>query len=238
MKIAIMQPTFNPWIGYFELIEYVDKFIFLDTVQLAKRSWQVRNKFKINNQEYIFSIPIKKERLRDDTILKDVKISYENFDFTNKLLSLIIQNYKKSKYFEELYEKISEIILYKTDFLCEYNINFIKEISSLLKFNTKFVEVSKIENIEGKKGDLILNICKKELCTDYFSPNGSKEYLEQIKDKFQNSNINIFYQYYNHPVYKQMGKDFLSYLGIIDLLFNEGLDNAKDIIKSGRNYLQ
>lgn len=238
MKIAIMQPTFNPWIGYFELIEYVDKFIFLDTVQLAKRSWQVRNKFKINNQEYIFSIPIKKERLRDDTILKDVKISYENFDFTNKLLSLIIQNYKKSKYFEELYEKISEIILYKTDFLCEYNINFIKEISSLLKFNTKFVEVSKIENIEGKKGDLILNICKKELCTDYFSPNGSKEYLEQIKDKFQNSNINIFYQYYNHPVYKQMGKDFLSYLGIIDLLFNEGIDNAKDIIKSGRNYLQ
>ena len=92
-----MQPTFNPWIGYFDLIDYVDKFIFLDDVQLVKRSWQVRNKLKVNNKEYMFSIPVKKLNTRDETVLKDAEISYENFDFRDKLKDLILRNYKKTK---------------------------------------------------------------------------------------------------------------------------------------------
>ncbi len=92
MKLAIMQPTFNPWLGYFDLIDYVDEFVFLDTVQLARRSWQVRNKLKVNNKEYMFSLPIKKEKSRDETILKDTRISFENYDFISKINTLLLKN--------------------------------------------------------------------------------------------------------------------------------------------------
>ena len=64
MKLAIMQPTFNPWLGYFDLIDSVDKFIFLDTVQLSQQSWQTRNKLKVQDKEFLFSIPIKKKQIK------------------------------------------------------------------------------------------------------------------------------------------------------------------------------
>ena len=66
MKLAIMQPTFNPWLGYFDLIDSVDKFIFLDTVQLSQQSWQTRNKLKVQEKEFMFSIPIQKNKSKKD----------------------------------------------------------------------------------------------------------------------------------------------------------------------------
>jgi len=66
-----MQPTFNPWLGYFDLIDYVDKFIFLDTVQLNQQSWQTRNKILIQNKEYIFSLPIMKTKSKVDLLYNE-----------------------------------------------------------------------------------------------------------------------------------------------------------------------
>ncbi|AXX93552.1 WbqC family protein [Malaciobacter molluscorum LMG 25693] len=237
MKLAIMQPTFNPWIGYFDLIDYVDEFVFLDTVQLAKRSWQVRNKLKVNNKEYMFSLPIKKEKSRDETILKDVKLSFDNYDFSLKLNSLILRNYKKARYFSELEEKIFNILSYKTEYLCEYNINFIKEISKLLNINTNFSLSSNLKNIQGNKGDLILNICINKSCSEYISALGSKDYLYKYLKKFNMKNIDIVYQYYKHPIYNQVGENFIYQLGILDLLFNEGLESSKEIMLKGRYFI-
>ncbi|AXX88360.1 WbqC family protein [Malaciobacter marinus] len=237
MKLAIMQPTFNPWLGYFDLIDYVDEFVFLDTVQLARRSWQVRNKLKVNNKEYMFSLPIKKEKSRDETILKDTRISFENYDFISKINTLLLKNYKKTKYFNELQEKILNILSYKTEYLCEYNINFIKEVSKLLDINTSFSKSSNLENLEGNKGDLILNICLNKSCKEYISALGSKEYLNKYLEKFKKNNIDIFYQDYKHPPYNQIGENFISQLGILDLLFNEGLEASKQIILKGRYFV-
>ena len=235
MKLAIMQPTFNPWLGYFDLIDYVDEFVFLDAVQLARRSWQVRNRLKINNKEYMFSLPIKKEKSRDETILKDTRISFENYDFISKINTLLLKNYKKTKYFNELQDNIYNILSYKTEYLCEYNINFIKEVSKLLDINTFFSKASSLENLEGNKGDLILNICLNKSCKEYISALGSKEYLNKYLEKFKKNNIDIFYQDYNHPPYNQIGENFISQLGILDLLFNEGLEASKQIILKGRH---
>lgn len=237
MKLAIMQPTFNPWLGYFDLIDYVDEFVFLDTVQLARRSWQVRNRLKINNKEYMFSLPIKKEKSRDETILKDTRISFENYDFISKINTLLLKNYKKTKYFNELQDNIYNILSYKTEYLCEYNINFIKEISKLLDINTSFSKASSLEDLEGNKGDLILNICLNKSCKQYISALGSKEYLNKYLEKFKKNNIDIFYQDYKHPPYNQIGENFISQLGILDLLFNEGLEASKQIILKGRYFV-
>ncbi len=114
LKIAIMQPTFNPWIGYFDLIDYVDKFIFLDTVQLTRRSWQVRNKLKVNSKEYLFTLPIRKETHRTNEIINHVRL-LDGSETKSKLYQLIQQNYRKSKYYKEVNSVIEEILFYDSN---------------------------------------------------------------------------------------------------------------------------
>ena len=82
MKL-LMQPTFNPWLGYFDLIDKVDKFIFLDTVQLDQHNWQTRNKLKIQDKEFMFSIPVKNSLKQ---FINKYFDKFWSFDFREKLL--------------------------------------------------------------------------------------------------------------------------------------------------------
>ena len=232
-----MQPTFNPWLGYFDLIDFVDEFIFLDSVQLTKRSWQTRNKLLINSKETMFSIPIKKTSSRDELLIKDTKISYENFDFRIKLLNLLDNTYYKTSFYNQTNPIIKELILFDTDSLSTYNINIIKNISQKLGINTKFTLLSKSDfNSDSKKGTLILDICKSFYTQTYVSPLGSYEYLQKSRDNFKKSNIEVLYQMYKHPTYEQLSKEFIAYIGIFDLLYNHGFEASLEIIRNGRNY--
>lgn len=237
LKIAIMQPTFNPWIGYFDLIDYVDKFIFLDTVQLTKRSWQTRNKFLLNSNEVMFSIPIQKTSSRDDLLIKDALISYENFDFREKFAILLEQGYKKSLFYKEIHRFIQDLIFFDTSSLSLYNINIIENISKKLGITTEFHKLSEINfTSDSKKGNLILDICEFFNTEIYVSPLGAYEYMEKSKNLFTEQNRTVQYQHYLHPIYTQLGKTFIPYIGILDLLYNNGFHNSLEIIKTGRNY--
>jgi len=236
LKIAIMQPTFNPWLGYFDLIDYVDTFIFLDNVQLTRRSWQVRNKLKVNSQEFMFSLSIKKESHRDDEIINSVRL-LEPQKSKKKLYNIIQQNYKRAKFYLEVDSFIKEIIFFDTDLLSEYNMHIIKQISHKLKLDTQFISISNTKYISSSsKGDMILDICKYFNTSEYISPLGSKDYLDKEIDNFNQNDIEVYYQYYNHPSYHQLGDSFIAYIGIFDLLYNEGFDKSREIIISGREF--
>ena len=237
LKLALMQPTFNPWLGYFDLIDYVDKFIIFDTVQLSHQSWQTRNKLKVQNRELLFSIPIMKNQSKKEILIKDALINFNKFDFRKKLARTLEQNYKKAQYFNQVNSFIQELIWFDTNYLSDYNINIINQISKKIEMQTKIIILSETDYISDyKKGDLVLDICKYFDTTDYISPLGSKEYLDREVAKFNNSNIEVFYQYYQHPTYGQLGKEFLPYIGIFDLLYNEGFEKSSKIIRSGRKY--
>ena len=230
MKIAIMQPTFAPWIGQFEMMDYVDKFIFLDTVQYVKREWQNRNKIRVNDKEYMFSIPVKKPSR--SLILKDA-IIFE--DFRERLINMLNQYYKKAPFFKEIHPFMKEIINYQTDYLSEFNINFITQIAKKLGIDTEFITLSKTNfKTEKKKGELILEICKYFDAKVYVSPFGAMGYMKEVENKFKNLGIEVIYQNYNHPTYHQNG-EFISHLSIIDYLYNEGFNLEK--ILNGRNYI-
>jgi len=238
LKIAIMQPTFNPWIGHFDLIDYVDKFIFFDTTQFIRREWQNRNSFKINNQKYMFTIPVLKTKTRDQLLIKDAQIDFSQFNFKDKLKKLLELNYKKAPYFEEVHNFILKNLYFDTIYLSKYNINLITNISKKIGIETEIVVLSETDfKSDRKKGELILDICKYFNATDYISPAGAKGYLEYTKELFDQNSITIKYQNYHHPTYNQIGSEFISHIGIIDLLYNEGFKTAKDIILKGREYI-
>jgi hypothetical protein len=231
-KISIMQPTFNPWIGYFSMIDDVDAFVFLDDVQLAKRSWQVRNKIKTQNGELYLSIPIRKTESRSNLLIKDAMINYE-LAWCKKHLSSMRQNYSKCKYFIEVFDFIQGHYDKKIEKLSNFNCELIKGICHHLGIDTTFVNSCSLKNNNFKKDEKLVNICKELKGKEYYSALGSKEYIRS--DLFSSNDLMLSFQNYDHPTYDQYGGAFLSHMGVFDLLFNLGFDNSLQVIRQGKN---
>jgi len=235
MICAIMQPTYNPWLGYFDLIDKVDVFVFLDVVQLTKRSWQVRNRIKTPKGELLLSIPVKKTASRKDLLIKDTLIN-DDFPWREKHINSIRYNYSRAEHFDEVFPVIRDLILQNTNLLADFNIQIIKSIAERIGIRTEFIRASQLGKLTGKKDELLKNICLLINCDVYISPPGSAEYIESKAPggEIAKASVELYYHNYKHPIYRQLYGDFIPYMGIFDLLLNEGFDNALNIIKSGR----
>ncbi len=235
IKCAIMQPTYNPWIGYFDLMDKVDVFVYLDNVQLVKRSWHVRNRIKTPQGELFLTIPIKKQKSRKDSLIKDALLNDEE-NWRYKHLKSIEINYKKAKYFDIVFPFLEGIIDNNIKYLGDFNINMIEKIKYAIGINTQTLRSSDIPFIKGKRDSLLAKICKYLNANIYISPQGSSIYIERDNPggEIVKHGIELFYHNYEHPVYNQLYGKFIPYMGIIDLLFNEGFQNALEIIRKGR----
>ena len=143
---VIMQPTYLPWLGYFDLIRQSDIFVFLNDVQFSKQSWQVKNRIKNLSEELMITIPVKKSSLstKIDMVLID-----NTKNWKKKHLKSIYLAYKKSEFFDEIYPIIENVINTEVDFLSEFNTIIPKKISSLLFGNRDFIDsILKSLNIE------------------------------------------------------------------------------------------
>ena len=125
--IAISQPTYLPWIGYFGLIMNSDTFIFLDDVQFDKRSWQQRNKIKSNIGEIYISVPVKTKG-KSKQLFKDVEVNNRKFYISH--LKSIKLNYSKTKYFDKIFPYFLEIEekICNEKYLSKINIILISQI--------------------------------------------------------------------------------------------------------------
>ncbi|BDA79200.1 hypothetical protein LPTSP3_g21300 [Leptospira kobayashii] len=215
MIVSIHQPAFNGWLGYYEKIIRSDVFVYLDTVQFEKNSFTNRNKIKTNAGELWLTIPVKLKGHIDQTI-KDIQID-NSTPWRKKHLKTIELNYRKAPRFDKVFSSLESIYNSEhTDFalFCyEFLIWTLKD----LNIKTKIVRASDLE-FEGNKSDLVLNICKKLNAKTYISGIFGKDYLNL--DDFQSNQIEVLFQDYKHPLYPQIGKDFISHLGILDFLFN------------------
>ena len=232
--LAIMQPTYLPWIGYFDLINRVNDFVFLDVVQLAKRSWQVRNRIKTKDGDIFLSVPIQKTKSRNDVIISESLIN-DNISWRSKHLKSIKYNYERANYFNEMYGFLELFFNQNINNLCAFNINFIKSVANKMNISTNFILASELNNLKGTKDDLLVSICKELSCNKYLSPLGSKEYIDRNNPdgSFSRNDIELLYHNYNHPTYSQLHGDFIPYMSIIDLLFNHGFKGAKKLISAG-----
>jgi len=238
MKVAIMQPTFLPWLGYFDLIDRSDIFVLYDNVQLTKRSWQIRNRIKIAQGELLLTIPVKKSKHRNDLLICEAQINNEE-KWKEKHLKSIQYAYNKSPYFHEVYEYVKAHYNKDWKLLVEFNIELILAISALIGIDINFVRSSSLEGIIGIKDARLLSICRTLKISKYISPQGSADYIEEYQEGglLGEAGIEVYYHSYQHPMYPQKFEGFLAYCGILDLLFNVGFDASLDIIRSGRRKL-
>lgn len=230
MKLAISQPTFLPWVGYFSLIDYVDHFVFLDNVQFEKRSWQQRNYIILDKKEFLITVPVISKRKRFQNI-NEALILKENLD---SILKTIYYAYKKAKFFENYFFEIEKI--FKTNNrILNLNCDLIKYFIQQLGINTKIDYQSKI-GINTKKEKLIFDICKKLKCKEYISTIGSKEYLHEYEN-IPNSNIKINYFTYDSDNHLYNENYVTNKPSILDLLFNKG-PQSLEIIRKGFKLLK
>jgi hypothetical protein len=221
MKLAIMQPYIFPYIGYFQLINTVDTFVFYDDVNYIKGGWINRNKILVNKAPYLFSIALNNSS--SFIAINQTKLNSDKFAKGNeKLLRTIEQSYKKAPYFDNVFPLINDFLLdYKKLTISDLAIDSVLLISKYLELKTEF-KVSSLHFPETKgfdKIDRLIEICKKEQVSNYVNPIGGLELYD--KNQFRNHNLKLNFLKSNPIEYKQFNNEFVPWLSILDvMMFN------------------
>ncbi len=228
-----MQPTFLPWVGYFDLIDSVDKFVFYDDVQFSKQSWQSRNKINTANGIIWLSVPVKKHKLSMN--INEIEINSKS-NWNIKLVKTIYYNYKNSVYFDEVYSFIEPVFTDLPSKLSDLSIDIIIKIAMKLDIDAEFYKSSELNTNETNRESRLIEICNILDADTYLSTQGSSSYIESNNQggAFTDSPITLSYQNYSPKEYRQEFGGFVSYMSIIDVLFNEGLKSTLNIIRKGR----
>lgn len=228
MKVAIMQPYFFPYLGYFQLIESVDNFIFYDDVNFKKKGWVNRNNILVNNEKKLLTVPLQK--VSQNKIINEVMLNI-NLKWIEKFYKTLMFNYKKAPYFTETFEIIKKVFTYPNGNICDLNIKGIKEISKYLGINTKFEKSStKYENSKFLNKDKriikILTQCNSKV---YINAVGGR-YLYN-KNHFAENGINLLFLKPLDFRYKQFSNRFVSNLSIIDVLMFNSKEEILNFLK-------
>jgi hypothetical protein len=215
MKLGIMQPYFFPYIGYFQLINAVDKFVIYDNIQFSKNSWINRNRFLLNGEEKMFTIPLKKD---SDYLNIDQRQISANFDKTKvKTLRQLRDSYKNAPFYVDAYELFESCILYETENLFDFILHSIKQVMKHLKIETPIYVSSHIDFDHDLAGqDKVLGLCKKLDADIYINSIGGKDLYG--KSDFCSHNIDLNFLNPKLPHYKQYELPFISKLSILDEL--------------------
>jgi hypothetical protein len=227
MKIAIMQPYFLPYIGYFQLLNAVDKFVILDDVNFIKRGWINRNRILVNGKAHLFTIPLKEAS--QNKLIKDIGISREA-NWRNKFLKTIEMNYKSAPFFDTVFPMINKIISSDETLISKFIIKGLIEIMEYLSIKTKLIRTSTIyENHHLKAVEKIIDICRKENATLYINPVGGLNLYS--KERFEEDGIKLNFITARPITYKQFRNEFVPWLSIIDVL----MFNSKESINEYLN---
>ncbi|GAB7022253.1 WbqC family protein [Salidesulfovibrio brasiliensis] len=223
-----MQPTYLPWLGFYEMINRCDAFVFLDNVQYAHQSWQSRNRLKGTNGSPVWLVvPVKREGL--DTLIRDVQIASQPSNWKRKHLQTITTLLGKTPYFKRFRPALEAWYATEHTSLASLNESGIKMVSEWLDLETEFLSATQLKPT-GKRTELILDICRKTEATDYYSPIGAASYLDPEKHLLTGAGINVHYQTWEHPEYEQRFGQFLSHMSALDAVMNIGPEATRELL--------
>jgi hypothetical protein len=217
MIVAIHQPAYLPWLGYFDRIAASDLFIFLDTVQFERNSFSNRNRIKTASGPIWLTVPV---RLRGhmEKIFNQIEIDNTQ-GWRKKHLRAIEQNYHRAPMFSKNFERLVAIYPQQPSLLSELCYNQLKFWLSELEITTRVVRASELP-VKGSKSDLILALCKHVGAKTYLSGPLGRGYLQE--DQLLAANVAVHYHDYVQPEYPQLFGDFAPAMSIVDYWMNCG----------------
>lgn len=230
MTLCVHQPQYLPWLGYFDKIIKSDCFVFLDKVQYKHREFQNRNKIRTKDGWIWLTVPVVTKGLRGQAV-EDVEID-NSFKWQDEHLKSLKSWYSKAEFFKEYIGFFEKTYLEKSwGKLTDLNIHIIKYILEQFNIDNPIYLESEI-GTACSATERIIELCKKLKATKYLSGQGGKDYLDE--KLFAQEGIELLYQEFKHPVYRQCfskdENDFLPYMCVVDLLFNEGPKSREILI--------
>jgi len=227
MKVcAIMQPTYLPWAGYFNLIASADIFVFLDDAQLQKNSWHSRNRLLVNHMPHWISVPVLRNSLSQciNESLIDTTQHWQK-----KHVKLLQQTYSKHPFADEALSICSLIEEVNLSNLADLNISIIRWLLEKLDIRTEIFLASAI-GVKGKRTTRLVELLQQLQVDCYLSPKGAEDYLEQDDFTGQTA-IHLCYQEFNPAPYAQyQHQPFVSNLSIVDVVANIGWGATRQYI--------
>jgi len=218
MKLAIMQPYYFPYIGYWQLVHAVDRFIIYDDVTYIKGGWINRNRILVNGEPTYITVPLYQSSSYKricDTALQPLPI------WRGKLVKMVENTYRKASCFTEVFPVVEKLIRHESDNLADYLAYQLQILSAFMGINTEFVLTSRCyENNDLSGQERIIDICKREGATTYINPQGGQELYHT--DIFRKSGIDLRFITMRTMPYTQRAAEFVPYLSIIDALMDIG----------------
>lgn len=227
-RVVIHQPDFLSHLGFFHRFLDADLYVALDHVQFVNgtsRSWTHRDRIKTPNGAQWLSLSVKKAPR--DTPINEIELV--DGDWRKANLDLIRENYRQSRFFDEIYPEIEALYALPCQKMAELNIASIRMLSRLLDVQLPEVFSSELRP-EGRSNALLVDILKKVSATQYLSGVGAKDYFEP--GPFEAAGIEVRWQNFQHPIYPQLHGPFEPYLSSIDVLFNCGREEARRVLRS------
>ena len=226
MKLGIMQPYFMPYIGYFQLMKAVDKYVVYDDVNYIKGGWANRNHILINGEKEMFTVTLQKaspNKLFNEIVIGD--------DF-KKLMKTLQMNYSRAINFDQTMVLMERIISFPNKQLAVFIANSFREILSYLSVETEILmssEIPKDNSLRGK--DKIIQICEILVADTYYNAVGGKNLYDQ--EEFREHGITLNFVDSLPQVYSQLHtREFVSGLSMIDVLMNNTKDEVNRLLDS------
>ncbi len=220
--IAIIQPGYLPWLGFFEQVSRCDVFVYLDDVQYTKNDWRNRNRIKTKDGTQWLSVPVSYSFGQK---IKDVHINNSQPWYRNHLQALKMW-YSRSAYYKGYIEELDYILRRDRKYLIDLNVELSSWVMKLLGLNPQIRFSSEILIDSNDKQMRLVQICKVLNCNYFYEGKLGQQYIDV--NLFRDEGITVKYQEYSHPYYQQQWlkeQNYISHLSIIDLLFNCGPDS-------------
>ena len=198
MKIAAMQPTYLPWMGYFNLICTADTFVFLDDAQFERRSWHNRNRVILAGKLTWLTVPVLSKGSFGQKII-DTKIISDS-PWKRAHAATLMAAYAKAPHKDVIFELAKLYDHFEFTSICELNIQLIGWISNVLEIKTEIVRTSELD-IPGKRSERLLRLCRTLGASEYLSPRGARDYIE-ADGVFAQENFPVSYQDFRPPAYR------------------------------------
>lgn len=230
MKIAVMQPYFLPYLGYYQLVNAVDTFVFFDDVNFIKKGWIHRNQILVNGEAYKFTIPLKDAS--QNKKINEVQLS----DFAGwraSFLKVVEHNYKKAPYYESVRTLLENLLSGKEyETISELASESVKAVAEYLGIGTRFLYSSSLDydRSEAAGGqEKIVSICKLLGADTYINPQNGVELYEE--ETFTDAGIGLRFIHMGGIRYEQLKKDtFVPYLSMLDVLMFNDINKSRALL--------
>lgn len=227
MILTAHQPVYLPWLGLLHKIHLADLYCVFDIAQYQTKDYNNRNKIKTHSGEIWLSVPVQSKNHFSKRIC-DIRII--NNGWNKKHFTSIALAYGKAEYYKDYIGALESILLGKTyEFLTELNFELLKFLLDSFGISVPVVRASDYD-FTGYKSDLVLDMCAKLEAKKYIFGAQGNNYADV--ESFRDKGVEVYFQDYAHPVYRQLHGEFTPFMSAIDLLFNEG-PKSKNVMMSG-----